>query len=85
MNYKLVCTESNERHTRFSLFDRGTPGATCDQPTRANCGMIAVDTRDLLYFLKYNWNGDIDWRGRCPDAEIDLQIAKKQLGATPGE
>lgn len=66
MNYKLVCMERNERHTRFVIFDRGTPGSVSEKPTRANCGEIVIVNEDLEYFIKHNWNGDVEWRGRYP-------------------
>jgi len=68
-NFKLVCQATNAQHTTFALFDRGLGG------TRANCGTITISTSDLVYFLRYNWNGDIDWNGLLPLDEIEKQIA----------
>lgn len=75
-NYKLVCMSSNEKHTTFSLFDRGS--LNVPDSTRANCGRIVLDTCDLLYFLKYNWNGDVDWAEHCPDAALKAEIAHEK-------
>jgi hypothetical protein len=75
MNYKLRCTEFNDVHVKFTLFDR----------TGANCGQVTVSRSDVYYFLDRGaWQGDVDWNSKNLDNNariaqyfIDRQEAKR--------
>jgi len=51
--FKLRCFEVNPKHVKFYLFD----------VHGANCGCITVDAEDARDFIKFDWNGDVDWNG----------------------
>jgi len=70
-NYKLRCNESNDEHTRFTLFDRGAPQDEFRHA--ANCGEIVIRTCDLYHFLRYCWNGNIDWNNNIPESLLEKE------------
>ena len=72
MNYKLSCATSNDKHTTFHVFDRGTIGALSSTP--AHCGTLTIQTDDLVFFLQNCWKGDI---GLLPLDKIDAQLANE--------
>ena len=55
--YKLDCQEWNDRHVKFVVFD----------PKGANCGMLTVETQDVINFVQHSWGGDIFWNGKMPE------------------
>lgn len=57
----LKCTESNERHLKFTLFDK----------RGANCGSIVILTDDAYEFLRETWRGGINWDGNIPKKWLD--------------
>lgn len=54
MKFKITCVETNSQHTHFNVFD----------PHGANCGLLTFLTKDAEAFIKYSWNGDVDWDGK---------------------
>jgi hypothetical protein len=54
--FKLVCTDWNEAHVRFRVFD----------PAGATVGTLTLLTGDVLGFVSETWNGDVLWNGKCP-------------------
>lgn len=54
--YNLSCVEWNPRHVRFQVYD----------PTKALCGTLVVLTEDVFNFVKWSWNGAIQWNGKVP-------------------
>jgi hypothetical protein len=55
--FKLRCEDSNEHHTKFTLFDAAG----------ANCGRITVRTEDVWDLIgKFNWDGTVDWNSITP-------------------
>lgn len=58
----LDCMESNERHTKFRLFD----------PQGANCGTLCIITTDVPEFIANKWNGDVQWNGLFIDKKARL-------------
>lgn len=61
MRYKLSCTEWNQRHAKFNVFDRGG----------ANCGQLCILAEDVINFVQNSWNGDIAWNGLMPSDVLD--------------
>ncbi len=49
----LRCESSNVRHTYFILFDQ----------QGANCGAITMHTGAVADFIRYDWQGDVQWNG----------------------
>jgi len=56
-SFKLRCESRNANHTKFSIFDQ----------TGANCGTLTVRSQDAEDFVRFDWNGDVDWNGHTHD------------------
>lgn len=70
MNFKLKCLGINESHTAFTVFDS----------RKANCGIVTVNTCDLVSFLQENWGGGIDWDGHTTLQRVNTaNIEDRQL------
>jgi len=61
-SFLLRCEQSNPQHTQFSLFD----------PQGANCGTITVLTSAVDGFIRYDWNGNVDWNGKLLKETYEL-------------
>jgi hypothetical protein len=55
--FKLRCTGTNTRHTKFTLFDA----------SGANCGAICIETTDVVLLIGRDFQGDLDWNGFVPE------------------
>jgi len=42
----------------FTVFDQ----------TGANCGTLTLRNQDAEDFVRFDWNGDVDWNGHVHDA-----------------
>ncbi len=66
MNYKLRCTDFNEAHVKFTLFDR----------IGANCGQLTISRSDVYHFIgRSGWQGDVDWNDK--NLDINAKVAKQ--------
>lgn len=57
LKFKLRCEDTNQKHTRFTLFDGGG----------ANCGSIRIDTADVIILIGRDFHGHVDWNGVVPE------------------
>lgn len=65
MNYRLSCTDFNDAHVKFALFDR----------TGANCGHVTVLRADVYRFLGEAWLGNVDWNSK--NLDINAGVAAR--------
>lgn len=56
-NFTAHVTQVSPAHVRFSIFD----------VERGLCGNLCIRRADLALFLRYGWNGNVNWNNQLTD------------------